>query len=323
MAWPPSTHQDVRTEVDALREKSMGLRRRKQLIARQESVPIAANGTLNLMTTTGSGTVSHIFIAAGAWLPGAVFNARLQILTDGRATPDVDVDLGTLFLAHFFNVSGGTAPRRAGCDMVATEASVGSFGSQAGFNLNLDIPFRNGITVRILAPSEEFGMNVYTQVFYDRETPAPLSLRSAGLTYNNRASVTAAQTHTMLNIPAGNSGWLVWQSIFGATTDSTFATWLERDVEVRVDQEATPAMMSTGLEDWFLGAFYYHGSEWVSYPHSMVGVNFEGKVAQGVDLRKAHGGIRFNNGVSVVLGTESAVSVTADLCHATLYYLDV
>lgn len=307
--------------VDALyeAERLPALRTRKYL-ARQEQVTVAAGATQNMAVLTGQGTIRRIWMALDSFGAAPSLDSRLQVLVDGATTPDIDIDLGTLFCSHYFASSGASGVCRIGCDTVSTEIAT-SINTKGGYALNLDMPFRDGITIRVLNANTDCLM--FSQVIYDRETPAPVVLRSAGRTYANKATLLAGDTLSLLNLPAGSAGWLVWSSIVGASTGSTLATWLERDIEIKVDGEASPSWASTGLEDWFLGTFYYHGTERISYPWGVVGANYQGKIAQGIDLRAAYGGIRFDDGINVTMGTESAVTVGHEMSYVTLYYLEV
>lgn len=297
-----------------------GLRDGKLEMSRVEYSNLLEKTTKVIHETTGQGTVRHFFFAAQSGSPIPQLDTRLRVFTDGKTTPDIDVDFGTLFVAHNRHLitDNETDGGKWGNDMVQTDSNNGFW--MVGYNLAIDIPFHDGIRIELYNPTNLAFSPLWTQVFFDREVPEPVTLKSFGRTYANRLALAANATATLLTIPEGKSGWLVGYFISGYS--ATGPSWLERDTSIFVDGETAASIRTTGMEDTFLGAFYYQGRQRISSPWYTVGVNRNGACSQAIDWRK-FGGIRFRNGAKVVLDTEGVCRDAHEMSYAFLYYEEI
>jgi len=282
---------------------------RRLRLARTEGVNTAASGTTVLADLDGSGVVTSVWVAAGTSSAGK--DLILAVYVDGEEDPAISVDLGTLFGSHYAT-SGDWH-----CDHVQGSANNTALGGTFTFPM----PYGDGIRVEIQNPTAG-AILTFGQVVYSDEQPPGYRLRSAGSTRLAPDAVAQAATFEFMDIEG--AGWLVYNSIAG--DGATASTWLERDVEVHIDGEVTPSFAATGLEDWFGGSWYWYGRQFVSSPYAFVAVNDTAstyRTCTAVDLLKWYQGIRFNESVRMVLGTEGNVTTDHTMAWCTLYYLDV
>jgi hypothetical protein len=152
------------------------------------------------------------------------------------------------------------------------------------------------------------------------------------------ANLAVGQTVTGNGIPAGTtilalnpgaSSLTLSANASSAAVGDTYTitgwSFLERDLTIAVDGEATPAVRSSGTEDLFLGSFYYQQRGAYSTPVSAItGATATSYLAnQAVDLLELCGGVKFDSRLKLDLLTEAAVVVPHEMSWASLYYVSV
>jgi hypothetical protein len=102
-------------------------------------------------------------------------------------------------------------------------------------------------------------------------------------------------------------------------------TYLERNVTLAVDGESTPAIQTSGTEEFFFGGGYYESSPGYSTPWAMITAanNANATVDQGLDLLTLCGGVPFASAFVWALGTEAAVQAAHQMSYCALYYKNV
>lgn len=277
----------------------------KTKMVRQEAVAVGDGNTLTIASIAGSGIVTSIFVAAS----GAGWrDAMLKIYVGGEGTPSVQFDFGTL------GYHWGADTAFFSCDHMSIEWVAGS--QQLGMEFRFPIPFSGGIRVDVHAASGAI-TSMYTQVFYTSDITEGRRLKSAGITYVNKATVVAASgDYELMNYNSGR-GTLVWHSMIldGVGGDNSY---IESDVKLTIDGSLD--IQSTGLEDWFGGAWNWsstvRSSPW-AYCSVLGGGWF--RTAIGLDVLKLHGGIQFNSSLKIDLATDEWTGNT-DLSYLLLYY---
>lgn len=281
----------------------------RRRMATQESVNVAAGGTLTLANLTGQGTLNHLWMAVA-------FNATpedmiLRVTVDGEGSPAIDVDLGSLLAIH-----PAPADRQMACAHAHVEQLVAG---SLGFTLTLPMPFGNGCHVQLHNPTGNLVI-IYSMISWTDARPAPYRLRSSSVKGTAPVTVAAGATHNYLNITG--AGWLAWHglSVMSATGDS----FIERNHQLDIDGRGLTAFASTGTEDWQAGSFTHQARQNFGTPYKLVGVNTaapSSALAVVTDVLALYGGVRFEESLHFRLATEAAVTDSSDIAHATLYYL--
>ncbi len=279
-------------------------------VARVEGYNIPVSSTYTICHLTGqSGMMLTLWLAISG--SGPHRDSVVKIYVDGEGVPSVQFDIGTLGL-HF-----ATGEHHHFTQHVGVEQDPANY--QAMVVFRFPVPFATELKIDVQNVSSSVQARTFAQVFYTNDLTDSRRLKSANLTWLNRASVPAANTYQFLSY-SGGPGCLVWHSL--AAQGAANLSYLERDVQVAVDGASPAAIISTGTEDWFSGAFYYTSGA-RSYPWAMtpfIGTAAPYRSIQGVDLLEAFGGIRFDSSIAVTWDTEAAVTSAVDISYLLLYY---
>lgn len=279
----------------------------KTTMARQERVTLNAGGTLTLADVAGlSGMVTTIWLAVeGA---GVYRDAILNVYVDGELTPSVSFDIGILGL-HF----GSTGAYFT--EHVSVEQDTSGY--YAAVTFRFPIPFGTSCQIDLHNPTATNAL-VFSQVYYTNDITDSRRLKSAGRAYLNRVTLSAGGSLTFVDYQDG-PGSLVWHSLVG--DGATSLDYLEGDIAVSIDGEVSPSLISTGTEDWFLGAWYYGGGL-RSTPWMLVSVRNTSTYVtmQSVDMLKLIGGIAFDEGITVNWDCSESTT-SAEIAYLALYYV--
>lgn len=275
----------------------------------------ATNGaSVTLHTLTNQGILRAFWIACGATTAKDV---RLQITADGAGSPDVDIDLGTLFLLHnsytnFFQYS---------TQHWHSELSGTNF---SGF-LRFPMPFSSGLTIKLVGTAAHGAWNYWSQAIYQPLTSSAAvpayRMKSQGVRQSSAVTVAQASAYNFFDVTPANGGYLVWMGMEERSSPANTASWsyLERNVQLTVDTSAD--IVSSGTEDFFLGSFYYQSDTGYDTPASAI--TEAGRPTyvtnQGLDLLALCGGVKFNSELKADLLTEAAVVVDHTMSWVALY----
>lgn len=303
----------------------LGLNPYPTLVERREYDSCAARAVKVLADIPGQGTLTHLFFALNAPDARPMVDGRLRVYTDHKLEPDFEIDLGTLFTLHNRHLmqDDQSETGKWGTPHLQVDTSRGARAG-VGYTFAYDMPFHNGIRVDLVNDTDIAVNPLWSQAYYNRGPAAPLTLRGQGKNYYNRDVVRFDEWIRLVSEP-GN-GWVVYQAICGRGvtigTVPAWDSWLERNV--RFITNGSPAdVVSTGMEDWFGGAFYYQGRQMISAQTYMVGVNRMFACSQGVDLLEQHGGLRFTGGFSLWLDTEPVCRSGHEMSHVALFYKEI
>ena len=181
------------------------------------------------------------------------------------------------------------------------------------------IPYEKGCSIVVHNPSRG-AAPFFGEIFYVDGFTLPYRLRGRSATWLNRITGIARQTEVEFLNTEGN-GWLVWHSMAMDGVESD--TYLEADIDVYIDGEASPSIKSTGTEDWFLSGWYFAAKQFSSSPFAFCSMRDtkRKRTMAAVDLLAALGGIRFEESVKVGWDyTEGAIRTECDMCYLILWY---
>jgi len=306
----------------------------------QHQNPTPGN-SVTLATITGAGIVDMIWVTMGAPSSDLAYNERLQVFTDGAVLPDIDVDLGTLFLNH---LNGRQGDARSYATEHIHSSSMGDSGTGMSGALRYKIPYSNGIIVKLYSPpdgsSSSGDYSLFAKVDHhelDEAAVPSLRLRSNCTPWLQKKTYSASDIITFFDL-VNAAGWLVWQSMVvqGANTSANKYSYLERVWFWAVDGEDTTPdgsgqvitdFSNTGGEDVFLSGWYFANCQKIfGQLYTMVTAtnNNDGVTCAGFDFWNANGGLKFNSRLKVGWSLKSGNVVDAghSMSWVKLFYID-
>ncbi len=297
------------------------LRQDKLFLAKVENVRVGYQSEYPLLDINGPGNVASLWMALGGGNMPAL-DGRLRVYYDGASSPSIDIDFGTLLVTHW---GAGAANGTHSCAHL--HAEINSNNDDTGFLITFPMPFGAHIRIAYYNPSTTQQAVIYSMATYALTSTDEANgqrLRQQGARYLDQAVTRAAGDVTTLANISGGPGWIVYHSQVGginAVNDS----WMERNISIQVDGEASPAIVSTGTEDWYDSAWYFNG--WKDYDtsfHSFVGTDNPSvqphAVGMATDLWSKWGGVPFHNSALMQAQTEPACTTGDTLCWCILYY---
>jgi hypothetical protein len=300
------------------------LRATKLKIARGEAVFLNAGATQTLIDIDGPGILETLWLAVSDVSGGndiaVLSDSHLKVYYDGSSSPAIDTDLATLFAFAFFdnnNTSGAYGTKH-----VHTETSLGTPRHFAGL-LRFPMPFGNHIKITITNAGASDQMLLYWQGHHTLAETRPYRLYGSCRQMAGSAEILTTDEPVMASLTG--SGHLVWHSMAGMSLSAPAGpSWLERNVEITIDGEGSPSLVSTGLEDWFDSGWYWGGRNNFGWYSGMAGpVKASGapyNASAGIDLLAKFGGIPFNTSLVMKLKTEGAVTAKHYMSWVVLYY---
>lgn len=193
----------------------------------------------------GAGCLTHLWFG-GNW-PGYE-RSRVRVYVDGEAQPSIDMEMG---MGHAIAFGDKTSPWGV--------ARIGVTGYPSGIYDTFHIPF--GTSVRVTA---QLGQGVQTKEPFwwivrgtenlpVRVGGVPLP-RSARLRLYKRENFTAQPLEEFALCESPKSGALYLVTMAARSENLNF---MEAQMRAYVNGAAEPMMVSSGLEDYFLGTYYF------------------------------------------------------------------
>jgi hypothetical protein len=223
-----------------------------------------------LLRHEGRGCLTHMWFG-GDW-PGYE-RTRIRIYVDGEETPSIDMELG---LGHGVGFADSDAPW--GCNR------VGKTGHPSGLYNNYRIPFGK----RIRVTGQRFRNSPDGAPFWwiVRGTEnLPVSLGGVRLPDSARLKLHKVEQHSakrleefdLCNVKGGGA---VYQITIAAKTNETTGTWkdlsfLEACMRAYTNGADKPIFLSSGLEDYFLGTYYFNRGKYANDVAGLTHLNKE------------------------------------------------
>jgi len=303
--------------------------------------PCPAVGTsVTLATFTGAGIVDMIWITLGTNSDGTLmWDGRLQVFTDGAALPDIDTDLGTLFLTA---LDGHLGSARCAATQHISYGTMGGSGTGMSGGLKFPIPYSNGIVIKLLAPTgstshPDSDYTLFTQISNKPGVVSGYRLRSNAVSWINRKTYTKDDIITFFNL-TNAAGWLVWQSVavLGLASSGNTYDYLERIWFWGIDGESTnpdgngvvtTKFSSSGGEDLFLYGWYFanaqgvYGTPWTLCTATN---NANKTTVAGFDFWASCGGLKFSSALKPgwSLKPSAVINNGHEMSWCFLYYID-
>lgn len=202
-------------------------------------------GEAVLFEHQGKGCLSHF------WFGGnfdGVENTRIRYYIDGEKEPSINMDL---YLGHGIGFNDNTAPW-------ATK-HVGKIGKRNGIYNNYRIPF--GTSIRVTAQrSPEAAENPQIWWIIRGMENGRVNLGGVELPENARLKLYRLEDYDAkpleeFDLSKSTGQGALYQVMIAG--DSTNLSYLEACMRAYLGNDPKPLMLSSGLEDYFLGTYYF------------------------------------------------------------------
>jgi hypothetical protein len=281
---------------------------------------VAGNSTLNLADITGQGVINTIWMAvclSGSDLGGGwpAPDGQIRVYVDGESTPSITFDMNMLGAAW----AGDTPTKKFHLSTEHVTITYAGTSQAFSFTFKYPIPYSSSIKidwVNIRLSSAQ----VYYQVYYTPNLNLPYRLKSAMLSTASASLGVNAPSNSIVPIwnVMNQEGWLVYNCF--SFVNAAAMSVLESKVLLKIDGETTPSIASSGIEDWFLSAWYFNQTN-IEIPWAMVQVlnttNY--RTTAVLDILAAYNGIYFKNSLDISLDTTIAAS--SKVAYLFLYYV--
>lgn len=320
---PKTPQQDNKVFAGAIHDLNTQSTNRKRAVEQKAVVgPTSGNehNLINIAPTahpdvTDNGVIKRFWLALRPTTANAYpqFDMHIRVYYGGSATPAIDTDVGS-----FFAYARGEA-------FAAGNIHTEHFSAKNGGPANLDrafgqitlpMPFENGIRIAVANVTNVGANAVFTQIDYELQSDnegmviPPYRLKVDGPAFiPNRPTANANADVTLATIPQGTEGIIVAHGMAGVHASNH--SYLERQVAFYLNQEATPSIKSSGLEDYIgCSDYFYTGCTPFSFNWAMgLGSTTDHYSFSGlVDLAGMHGGYPFTDGAVVKLLQHPAVN---------------
>ncbi len=220
--------------------------------------PIKAGGMQELFNAEGPGAITHIWFTISAQSPTHLKELVLRGYWDGNSKPSVEAPVG-----DFFGLNLG--------DYVLYESQYLACSPGKSLNCYLTMPFRKSARFTVTNEgSREVGA-FYSNIDFLKTGTLPAEALYFHAQY--RQAVPNTPVHDAegraINNPDGRQNYVFCESrgrghLMGVTLGvvQNAEAWMgEGDDMIFVDDEAAPAIIGTGSEDYFLGSWNFGGRD--------------------------------------------------------------
>ncbi len=206
-----------------------------------------------ILRQSGRGCLTHMWFG-GDW-PGYE-RTRIRVYVDGEKEPSIDMELG---LGHGYGFGDKAAPWGS--------AKLGKTGHPSGLYNTYKIPYGSGIRVTAQRCSDSPDGAPFWWIVRGTEN-LPVSIACVRLPENARLVLHklenyTAQPYEEFEFCKANTAGALYQVTMAADGQRDAGDWkdisyLEAIVRAYVDDTKKPLQLSSGLEDYFLGTYYFN-----------------------------------------------------------------
>lgn len=208
--------------------------------------PLEGGKEAELFSHSGKGSLTHMWFG-GNWKNYG--RLRIQVYIDYEEKASIDMEM---FLGHGIGFLDDTAPWGT--------KRIGKTGSPSGIYNNYHIPFGKHVKVTAQLPAEDKGNPRFWYIIHGTEN-FPISFSGVQLPDNARLRLYKLENYQAepleeFDILKTSASGLVYQVTVEAQSESL--TFLECIVRGYHGQSDQPILLSSGLEDYFLGTYYFN-----------------------------------------------------------------
>jgi hypothetical protein len=214
--------------------------------AGKEQMVLRPSVEAELFRREGSGVLTHM------WFGGAFQDygrTRIRVYVDGESVASIDMELMLGIGIGFQDEAAPWGVER-----------IGKTGSPSGIYNTYRIPFGKGVRVTAQRVNAEKGTPPFWWIIRG-VTRLPLDIGGIRLPENARLRLHKVERHVAQPLEefaiydTSKSGLLYMVTVAGKSTNFCF---LEGVVRAYIDHAETPLLLSSGMEDYFLGTYYFN-----------------------------------------------------------------
>jgi hypothetical protein len=239
-----ATAASASNEIDGLRTFSVAGKERPVLNGYVEA---------ELLKHDGQGCLTHMWFG-GDW--SGYEKTRIRVYVDGEASPSIDMQLG---LGHGYGFGESAAPWGS--------QKLGKTGHPSGVYNTYRIPF--GKCIRVTAERDKASPDGAPFWWIIRGTEnLPATIAGMRLPASARLKLHKLENHiakpleefNLCDVSAAGALYQVTIAAKGlkATGDWKSLSFLEACMRAYIDGAESPMLLSSGLEDYFLGTYYFN-----------------------------------------------------------------
>ncbi|MCE5323737.1 DUF2961 domain-containing protein [bacterium] len=212
-------------------------------------ISLEPNSKTTIAEIKGSGTIRHIWITANE---KTYRNSIIRVYWDGEKIPSVEVPLGDFFCCgHAIRTKVDSIP-------MAVNPS-------GGFNSYWPMPFRKSAKIEIENQWHEPIHGFFYQVDYELDD-VPSDAAYFHAQWRRAVTPIDAPEHVILD---GIKGKGQYVGTYLAWTQLANGWWGEGEIKFFMDGDTKfPTICGTGTEDYFCGAWCFHGPDGREEPYS-------------------------------------------------------
>jgi hypothetical protein len=279
---------DLALDLATLRSETTRQLTTFNLNRKSKTLPVPRGKRVTIGEVKGRGYISQFWLTFPGWFwqhwnTTAPINQSilktliLRIYWDGAATPAVAAPVGDFF--------------GAGLCEVASFASRYFGTSSGGFFCKFPMPFQTGFRIELENVDAEIDTDVFVNVLYQLTGPLPSPLGYFHAQFNTGRNEGPAPVQIA---EAAGRGHYAGCVLYMQGRDRNYLSFLEAPEYVHVDQDwEVPRIVGTGLEDYFLGGWYFREGPFIGPCH---GVPVKDALNASVAMYRVHETdvIRFN-----------------------------
>jgi len=206
-----------------------------------------------LLQHQGKGCLTHMWFG-GDW-PG-YDRTRVRVYVDGEATPSIEMELG---LGHGVGFGDNNAPWGS--------EKLGKTGHPSGLYNTYKIPFGKSIRITAQRAKDSPDGAPFWWILRGAEN-LPVTIAGTRLPPNARLKLHKLENHVaqpleefaLCDVPGAGALYQVTIAAEGLrkSDDWTSFSFLEGIMRAYIDGAKSPTELSSGLEDYFLGTYYFN-----------------------------------------------------------------
>ncbi len=233
------------------------------LARRSKTIPVPRGKRVTIGEVNGQGYIAQLWLTFPGWFwqhwntkaaisPSILKTLILRIYWDGAEQPAVAVPVGDFFGAGL-------------CEVASFAARY--FGtSSGGFFCKWPMPFRRGFRIELENLDPEIDTEVFSNVLYQlTDLPEPLGYFHAQFNTGSNPGPAPIQI-----AEAQGRGQYAGCFLYMQGQDRNYLSFLEAPEHVYIDDDwEVPRIVGTGLEDYFLGGWYFREGTFIGPYHGV------------------------------------------------------
>jgi hypothetical protein len=228
--------------------------------------PIAPGGSHEVFKADGPGVITHIWFTIAAQSANHLKELVLRGYWDGNGRPSVEVPVG-----DFFGLNLGSYQTYQSAYLACSPGR--------SLNCYFAMPYKQSARFTVTNEGSQEVGSFYSNIDYMTVPRLPAEAMYFHAQYRQSAPCVPVTTTPKIN-PDGRQNYVYMEArgrghLMGVTLgvlQNANGWWGEGDDMIFVDDEAKPAIIGTGSEDYFLGSWNFGGRDGATpFGHSMYG----------------------------------------------------